>query len=715
MPENENNNPFTKQVDLNSKNESEKNIAPENPFKHLEEVSLWKDMQDNKKPEKKKKKKVSIWAILFGIFILFLFLAILLIFILVIWWPNNPLLKLLWIQAATIQSSLLWLTNIIFSFFSILVFIFLTVWIFIRLLAKKEDKKRKKSWLILSLSSWWLLFITMAAWIWLYTRIESFEFKLNIKAEILTDPVKTDNIATPAIIKFSARQALFVSERRWKKIDNIRWDFDNDWSIDYHWIEPDVSHEFQISWQKRIIVIFDFKDWTSQKFEKFINFKEWSFYAKPGSWFWPLEVAFDASNLWDSSINSISEYRWFFKWWDVEDLITSKPKTKFIFEKIWEYEVRLVTSDNKNNIKTYTKKITVKPWWKLNILKPVITVSPWKEWIIPLKLKFSWEKSMTWVWEIISYKWDFWDLSEPLSWKTVIKEFKKEWEYEVVLTIENSSWVKKTQTEYIKAVKNEWLPVAKILTTPEILKWWLPFAVSFDASTSIDSDKDIVEYNWDFNDDWKTDLTWEKVDFIFREIWNFKISLTVIDSKWNKSIEFTEVNVVRKKQAIISLDKNSWEAPLVVSLDGSSTLIDKNDTIVNYYWDFWDWILEEFSSANKSHIYENPWSYIVKLIVSTNNWEVFESTKEIFVREVSLQSCFEASKTQWVVPTSIKFDSHCSRWIIETWKWDFWDWAISYQRSPIHKFKKPWKRTVILQITDKKNNVSKFETIINLK
>ena len=65
----EDKNPFTKQVDI----KWEKNNTPENPFKHLEEDSWWKDEQEWKKSLKKRKKKISIWLLLLGIFILFLF------------------------------------------------------------------------------------------------------------------------------------------------------------------------------------------------------------------------------------------------------------------------------------------------------------------------------------------------------------------------------------------------------------------------------------------------------------------------------------------------------------------------------------------------------------------------------------------------------------------------------------------------------------------
>lgn len=710
MWENENKNPFTKQVNLDWEN-SEENSAPDNPFKHLEEE---KKPELNEKKPNKKKKKISVWSVLFWIFILFLFLAILLIFVLVIWWPNNPLLTLLWIQAATIQTSLLQLTNTIFTIFSIVVFIFLGFWIFARLLAKKEDKEKRRSALIISFSSWFLLFITMAAWIWLYSWIESFEFHLNIKAEITMEPSKTDKLVTPVIINFSALNAIIVSEAKWKEISNILWDFDNDWSYDYKWIEPNISHEFQVHWQKRVVVTFEYKDWSRQSFEKFFVLKTWSFAAKPDEWPIPLEVEFDASNLSDATVNPISEYRWFFTWWEVEDLVTSKPKAKYTFDKVWNYEVVLVTVDSKNNIQKYKKDINAKTWNWWSLLKPVIEILPWKQWSAPLKLKFSAESSTSSDWNIVSYEWDFWDLTEPISWKTVLKTFEKEWEYEVTLMVEDNSWQKKLATETVSVIKNQEAPIAVITIDKEALEWNTPFDVSFDASKSKDADNDIVEYNWDFDSDWKIDSTWEKVSFVYREPWAFTATLIVEDSEWNKWKDTVEFLLTSKKQAIITTDKNTWEAPLVVSFDASSTLIDKDDKIINYSWDFWDWILEEYSWANKTHKYTDPWKYLVKLIVSTENWEVYESEKEVFVREISLQSCFEASKTKWTAPTSIKFDSHCSRWVIENWHWDFWDWSISYQRSPVHEFNKAWEYDVKLQVTDEKSNVSIYKMTINL-
>ena len=709
-----------------------------NPFKQInqdswnnQKTSIIKD--DFKKIKKSKKKKVSFLWFFIWLLILGLFASVLLIFILIVWWPWNPLLWLLWIQAAQIQTSLLNITQTVFSIFSLWIFWVWAVFLFLWVLAKNDKKK----FFIISWIFWWLLFLTVIIWLWLYNFIYWFNFNLDIKAEIeiqnQTWTSDLSKIITPAILDFSIKNWVLNAKNWWKQIKSIYWDFNNDGDFDSKWIEENISHEFNTPWNKKILVVLNFIDWTTQNYEKIFKIADWSFLVDNKSWTVPLKVTFDTQWIVDNSKNWISEFRWYFDWWENPDLITSKTIIEHIFKKIWKYNVVLITVDTKNNIKKYSKKIEViSQDWSSNLISN-IKIFPSNKWVAPFKVRLTWENSVSKKWEIIWYIWNFWDFDKWVSWKELVKTFNKPWTFQVKLTIENEYWEKKSSEKTILVTWEDKAPVAKISSNLDtklekehnlnknnkiknnIKKVYLPFNLVLNWSNSIDINNDIIKYSWDFNWDWVYDAFWEKVEKKFREAWDFKIKLVVEDSKWNKWESFLKFKAENSVKAIISTDKDSWVAPTVILFDASFSRVDIKDKIVNYSWDFWDWTKNNFSSAQKKHNFENQWVYDVVLNIFTEKWKTYKDSKKIFIREKSIQACFDTSKSISNKNSEIQFISKCSSWEIENWKWDFWDWKISYQRNPIHLFKKNWNYTVILQLTDYKNNVSEFRKLIKIK
>ena len=663
----------------------------------------------------KKKKKVSVWLLLFWIFLLLLFLTALLIFVLVIWGTESPLLGLLWIEALTIQTSLLRLTNTVFSGFSIVLFLLLSIWVFRWLFAKKEELDKKKFSLLLSLFSWVSLFITMVVWFWLYNFIAEFNFQLNIKTELIIKPANTHELTAPVVINFSIDKAIMIAESKWKIISKIYWDFDNDGSYDKDWLDSQIDYEVKSSWVNKVAVLIEFSDWNSQKFEKIFSLWNATFFARPDTWFSPLSVEFDANNLVEDW-SAIIEFRWFFDWINSDPKITSSPDTSYVFEKIGNYDITLVTLDSSNVVKKYNKKIKVKAWVAEKPATAVIVSFPSNNWPAPFKLTLDWSDSASTKWDIISYTWNFKNSWESIAWKLVNKTFELPWEYEIELVVKDKLWNIWTSKKTIKVTENDAAPVAIIKTTPEILTWSIPFSIAFDASESIDKNNDIVEYLWDFNWDWEYEANWEKTSNIFRNVWKQSVILKIKDSKWNEAtatLTFTLSDITVK--AIINVDKNSWAAPLVVSFDASSSQVSLDDNIVNFEWDFWDWTPKKFAWAKNKHKYFETWNYTVNLKIFTEKWKNYNANKTIFVREQGLQACFTASKTKTTAPSKIQFESSCSIWDVESWTWDFWDWNISRQRSPLHEFVDIWTYNVVLQIMNINNDVSDYKQVIEVE
>lgn len=662
----------------------------------------------------KPKKKMSIWLIILWIFFLLLFLAILLIFSLVIWWQNNPLLWVLWIQAYDIQRFLINLTDGIFTSFALVVFLLLAIWVFKVLLAKKEEKDKKRNWMVMSLVSFSMLFFTLITWFFIHDFIAKYDFFLNIKTEIEMTPSDTQNLVAPVPISFSLDKAVRFAVSRWKKIKKILWDFNDDGVYEKEWLDTVLLYEVQDSWRNRVRASLEFEDWTSEEIPTrtfFIGAA--SFIATPKIWTIPLEITFSAESIQNESKIDISEYRWYFDWRDSQPEITKESKIVHTFNKAWEYDIVLVTKDSANTIKKYTQQISAKGTENAKIINAKIRIYPGSEGVAPFKVRFDWWESSSIRWNIIKYEWFFNEFDDAALWKTVLYTFEEIWTHKVRLKLTDSLWNEENSTEEIKVIQSDVVPTATWESIPTELEWTVPFDVIFDASKSSDPNNDIVDYEWDFNWDQKPDKSWAKVTNTFRNSWEQTIILTVTDSEWHKSKLSKKITLSEPKNlAIIVTDVSSWPVPLVVSFDASTSRVETWTSIVNYEWDFGEWKESIFAWASIKHKYQQEWTYKIKLTIYTNKWDKYRTDTTIYARIPQFQACFEASKNTTKINSKIIFDSSCSQWDISTWTWHFWDWTLSHERMPIYEYSSPGKYDVTLEITNEKNLVSDYKQSI---
>ena len=173
-------------------------------------------------------------------------------------------------------------------------------------------------------------------------------------------------------------------------------------------------------------------------------------------------------------------------------------------------------------------------------------------------------------------------------------------------------------------------PTASFTATPT--SGTAPLAVSFDASSSSDSDGSIISYAWDFKDG--NTGNGQTINHTFSSTGSYNVMLTVIDNEGatdsvTKTITVTDpITTNQSPTASFTATPTSGTAPLAVSFDASSSS-DSDGTIINYVWDFKDGSTGSGQSIN--HTFSSIGSYSVKLTVTDDKGATGSTTKTITV------------------------------------------------------------------------------------
>ncbi|MFK7893005.1 MAG: PKD domain-containing protein [Granulosicoccus sp.] len=204
-----------------------------------------------------------------------------------------------------------------------------------------------------------------------------------------------------------------------------------------------------------------------------------------------------------------------------------------------------------------------------------------------------------------------------------------------------------------------------------------PFTVTFDASTSSDSDGVIEDYQWDFGDG-NTD-TGAIVSHTYQTGGTFTATLTVTDDDGETDSASTAIEVVQAPNvapnAAFSTSPATGHAPLVTTLDASASS-DSDGSIVSYFWNFGDG--GTASGELTSHTYAVAGSYLVVLTVTDSDGAEGTSSSTLTVLPPNNlpTSAITADTVIGDFPLSVNFsgaNSSDGDGDISTYNWDFGD------------------------------------------
>jgi len=182
----------------------------------------------------------------------------------------------------------------------------------------------------------------------------------------------------------------------------------------------------------------------------------------------------------------------------------------------------------------------------------------------------------------------------------------------------------------IPTVPNQ-APIASFTATP--ISGVVPLQVSFNASSSSDSDGNIISYAWDFKDG--NTGSGETINHTFYSTGSYNVKLTVTDDKGATDSTAKTITVTEPPNqppiASFTANPNSGVVPLEVSFDASGSY-DPDGTIVSYQWDFKDG--NTGSGKTISHTFSSIGNYDVKLTVTDDKGATDSTTKTITVDKI---------------------------------------------------------------------------------
>jgi PKD repeat protein len=641
---------------------------------------------------------------------LFLFIGVMFAF-LMFGSTSNPIFGFLGVPPEEVVNVLITLINMIFLVLVFISFIFVIIGVFKISTSKKDDIVARKSGAIFTFTSLTVMLLLIFIWIFAYFFLAQKQ-TTTVKNMIVTTPTITTNLTAPVSVKSDASK---VSINKTKfEILSYDWDFGDKESGRGN-PQTHTYAELGNFKVKLTITVRDratnteqttalTRDVTISNVTANVIIK-----ADPIKGVAPLTVELDGSDS-NSPNGELTAFAW-----DTNDdgvFNDSTEKTaEATFDKIGTYKVSLRVTDptGATAINSIDIEATA-PDTPVAVIKvDGVTGSLLEN---NKAYIFSGAESTSPSGEISKYNWDFGDSSKPATSRSVTHTFKDKGEYLVTLTVTDSVGKKGEVSQKFTVAPPASAPGALIKTTPAavdgVISGQAPFDVAFDASGSQDSNNNIVDYAWDFNDDGTVDDTNSITSHQFIEAGTFNVSLTVTDSTNLSSKSQVVVKVAPAGfKAVISADTVAGVVPLTVKFDASAST-SPGSQIVGYEWDFGDGSQPRVDTSKVSYQYATIGSFVAKVTAVTADSKRSTANVPITVRPVSLSACFETNVESGVAPLSIEFDPICSLGTVVKYEWNFANLGTSLDRKPRFTFKDPGEYTVTLKVGDSQNVVDSF-------
>lgn len=661
---------------------------------------------------------------LFGCSLL-LFLALIFIFIGFGGTTENPIFSLFGVSGPEVVNLIIDISNLIFGFLSFAAFVITIIGVFRFATTKKIDKDHRKKSAMLTFGALGVLFILIFLWIFAYLFLKSKQ-TLAPSQIIVTEPVSTINLTAPVTVKFDARN--IPINRRQYQILTYTWDFDDGevrtgnplqtktyedkgrrdgrfdvkLGVDIREIATGKEAELEFT---RIVTI------TNERARLVIK-------ADPEKGEVPLTVKLDASRTTDPD-GEIQSFEWDLDNDGEFDDATGET-AEYTFDEVGTYKVSLRVTESDGSQPTEEKTIEVIA--SLNPV-PVIEVEGLEAGTNTLYIgtnyTFSGASSTAPAGNIKSYEWDFGDGSQKKTTRVATHAYDTVGNYEAVLQVTDTTGRVGEATMRIEVKPAPKSPVPEVETNPEAvdgkISASIPIEVEFDASKSSDPDDDLVEFQWDFENDGTVDSHEKTTSHTYDEVGTFEALLTLIDgagnkTQWKVTIEAKIPGFTAKLAAL----ETDGEVPLTVQFDASGSSY-PGKRIVAYKWNFGDGVEERIDIARISHQYTRIGTFTAKVTVVAENNSEAEATLTITVRSISLSACFTATPESGNAPLDVLFDPSCSSGTVSQYFWNFGDLGQSRERKPTFRFLQPGTHSVTLEVSDPQNVRDTFSKAISVE
>ncbi len=161
--------------------------------------------------------------------------------------------------------------------------------------------------------------------------------------------------------------------------------------------------------------------------------------------------------------------------------------------------------------------------------------------------------------------------------------------------------------------------------------------ITFDASSSTDSDGEIISYNWDFGDGFASSTTSTVIFHHYVEPGNYRVVLTVYDDQNLSNSTSTTISVGPPPNSLPIADfdfqPQNPKVNQLINFDASNSF-DSDGKITSYNWDFGDGSFISTTTQLISHSFSEPKTYQISLTIFDDKNASSKVSKIIEVKPV---------------------------------------------------------------------------------
>jgi PKD repeat protein/KaiC/GvpD/RAD55 family RecA-like ATPase len=386
------------------------------------------------------------------------------------------------------------------------------------------------------------------------------------------------------------------------------------------------------------------------------------------------------SQLFTSSVSggtSPCSYQWYLDSTPVSD--GTSTRWTFTPSSSNSYNVSVRVTDNVNSRATSNiASVTVNPALSSPVAQFTESANKvYTDILIQFNASISYDSNGT----IISYYWDFGD-GKNTTGEVASHSYAENGNYTVILTVTDDDGLAGTHQDTIHI--QDRAPIASF--TVSSITDYTDETITFNATTSYDSDGLILSYFWDFGDG--TNATGMVASHAYAHDGVYAVSLTVTDDDNNTDSATSTESILSRgtaDQAPIAIftvsAQKAYTGDSVVF--NASSSYDPDGTITSYFWEFGD--QTNATGVDASHQYSQSGNYTVTLTVKDDD----ESSNATSLNETIISSTvasFTILPTHPSLGDPITFNASSSYDLggtIERFRWNFGDGNVSETNANI--------------------------------
>jgi len=386
---------------------------------------------------------------------------------------------------------------------------------------------------------------------------------------------------------------------------------------------------------------------------------------------------------------------------------SSTPGSRIVhrFEKAGEYQVTLVVSDNSGFIAdssrmTQMVRINDRPQARINAPSKGMPMQM-------LEFDAAESASADADGKIIKYLWNFGD-GQKKSGAKGKHRYERSGRYKVILTVEDDS---QSLCSRAKARHNIWINASPVTRLNMQAIAAIDEQVPLDAEGSIDSDGQIVNYQWHFGDGEETQG--KSVTHAWRKPGKYTVQLSVTDNAGlNNSVTSEEAEIIinTPPEPLIKAHAEGhlmvWAANENIEFDAGGSA-DPDGKIKQYYWEMGDGAMKQ--GIKITHAYSSPGVYQPQLTVIDDSGVSNNTVSTKMSVRVNHPPVPKLGQDRIVNTSIVRFDASASTDEddeIIAYAWDFGDNQTAEGVEAAHVYAMPGKYTVTLTVTDASGTIS---------